>query len=266
MVTGTLTTVSGGTIVMSRWLTVPPHGPDPRMDVLVTEPARGPSTGTVLVAHHRDGLDTFTSTICATLATAGFRVAAPDLFSRIDVPGLTPNERKARLRDEEVLRDLVRCRAALPELPTGLLGHCMGGRVALLGAIDLDGLAAAVACYGGSAFRPFGDREPPGPRVGAISCPTMLIGGRHDTNPSPDDLARLAALSATSDHPIEAVIAEDAGHAFMNFTRAETYRPADTQLGLALAIGFLTRHLAAASDDEPEETWASRPSPSPVLT
>jgi carboxymethylenebutenolidase len=246
MTGGTLTAISAAARVEIRRRTyvAPPAGPDPALRMLVVEPCQAAPAATVVVAHHRDGIDGFTTAVCTTLAGAGFRAVAPDLFSRITETGLTPAERKARLRDAELLRDLARCRALAPDGgPMGIVGHCMGGRVALLAAVFGDDFGAAVSFYGGNPFRAWGEGEPPGERIGDVRCPLLLVGGRGDTNPSPEDLRRLAIGAAAAPHPVEVAVAEDAGHAFMNFNRPEVFRPVSTQLGYATAVAFLARHL-----------------------
>lgn len=231
------------------WQTIAATERAPAMRVLVARPVRPDPLATVLVAHHRDGIDDFVASVCANLASAGFAVAAPDLFSRVTEPDLTAAQRKARLVDRELLLDLERCHAALPDMGVGsarvgIVGHCMGGRVALLAAVDSGHVDAAVSCYGGTPFRAWGDGEPPGDRIAHVRCPILVLGGREDTNPAPTDLTRLAELAGSAHHPVEVAVVEGAGHAFMNFTRPETFRPFAAQLGYAAAFAFLTRHLA----------------------
>jgi carboxymethylenebutenolidase len=217
------------------------------MPVLVARPRRRPPVATVLVAHHRDGIDAFTVAICRTLAEAGFLAAAPDLFSRIDEPGLGPAEKKARLVDREILGDLGRVHALVSSpasLRTGVLGHCMGGRIALLAAVHSPFCDAAVSFYGGGLFRSWGDDvTAPGTGIAAVRCPVLAIGGRSDTNPSPGDLGRLAEACVAAQHPVEVAVAEGAGHAFMNFLRPEVFHPLDTQLAFARALAFLNWRL-----------------------
>jgi carboxymethylenebutenolidase len=245
-----LTTLTGATgdLAVLAWQRAPAAAGSPAMPVLLARPRRRPPVATVLVAHHRDGIDAFTVATCRTLAEAGFLAAAPDLFSRVDEPGLGPAEKKARLADREILGDLARAHALVNSpkpLRTGVLGHCMGGRIALLAAVHSPFCDAAVSFYGGGLFRSWGDDvTSPGAGITAVRCPVLAIGGRSDTNPSPDDLGRLALACVAADYPVEVAVAEGAGHAFMNFLRPEVFHPLDTQLAFARALAFLTRRLS----------------------
>ncbi|MFE6975838.1 dienelactone hydrolase family protein [Streptomyces sp. NPDC057682] len=234
-----------------RWRTAPAEGADPRMRVLVARPLDREPVARIVVAHHRDGIDAFTESVCRTLADTGFLAAAPDLFSRVTDPGLSPAEKKETLRDARIVSDLNRCHALLEEdadggagLPTGVVGHCMGGRIALLAAVDTAFCDAAVSFYGGRLFQAWGPGDGPGTRADRTRCPVLVVGGREDTSPSPDDLRRLARHTEHARHPVRVTVAEGAGHAFMNFLRADRFRPAAAQTGYAAAVSFLTAHLA----------------------
>ncbi|RMI36244.1 dienelactone hydrolase family protein [Streptomyces triticirhizae] len=263
---GGLTPLGGGAApggVTLGWRTVSGDAADPPLRVLVASPRARAPLGRVIVAHHRDGLDDFTGSVCRTLAEAGFLAEVPDLFSRATDPELTPAERKATLRDETLVRDLTRCHAAADRdaggLRTGVVGHCMGGRVALLAAVDTAFCAAAVSFYGGRLFQPWGPGRSPGERVDRVRCPVLAVGGRADSQPSPADLERLALLAAGAPHPVRVALAEGAGHAFMNFLRADRYHPLATQTGYAVATAFLTEHLASTHAPDPR-------GPSPTTT
>lgn len=248
---GALTPLGGGHGpggVTLGWRTVPGEADDPPLRVLVARPGHRAPLARVIVAHHRDGLDDFTGSVCRTLAEAGFLAEAPDLFSRVTDPTLTPAERKETLRDETLVRDLTRCHAhadhGTPRLRTGVVGHCMGGRIALLAAVDTAFCAAAVSFYGGRLFQPWGPGRSPGERVDRVRCPLLAVGGRADTQPSPADLERLAVLGAGAGPVVRVALAEGAGHAFMNFLHPDRYRPLATQTGYAVAAAFLTEHLS----------------------
>ena len=99
----------------------------------------------------------------------------------------------------------------------GVVGFCMGGGLAWHSAAKLEGVGAAVPCYGG------------GPDLTAdearrIRVPVLAIYGELDRGVSPEVARQRAALmeEAGADH--EMVIYEGAEHAFMNDQRP-VYHP-----------------------------------------
>ena len=89
-----------------------------------------------------------------------------------------------------------RLAAAIKELastgPVGIVGFCMGGTLAFLGATRLSGLSAAVGYYGGRIVA-FADEKP--------KCPTQLHFGDKDasipmTDGVPDRKRRIPAAGA----------------------------------------------------------------------
>lgn len=99
----------------------------------------------------------------------------------------------------------------------GVVGFCMGGGLAWHGAAKLEGIGAAVPCYGG------------GPDLTAeeaqqISVPVLAIYGELDRGVSPEVARRRAALMEEAGAPHEMIIYEGAEHAFMNDQRP-VYHP-----------------------------------------
>ena len=119
------------------------------MPVFIAEPAgAGPHAAVVLI-HHRDGVDEFTRATCERLAKNGFVAAAPNLFHRRPAGEDTRDSRK-KLTDGEVVADINATVTALQAQKSvrgdklGIMGHCMGGRMAYLGAASNPAFKAAV--------------------------------------------------------------------------------------------------------------------------
>jgi carboxymethylenebutenolidase len=68
--------------------------------------------------------------------------------------------------------------------------------------------------------------------------------GLEDTNPSPADVDRIEGELARHGVPHEFHRYAGAGHAFLNFTNAERYRPAPAEDAWQKMLAFLDRHLA----------------------
>ena len=124
---------------MNRWDSVNVEGSD--MPIYVALPDGGHSHPAIVLTFHRTGLDRFTTESADRLAEAGFLTVAPDFYHRHKAMDA---EEAVKLRnDEEVIADIsatVRHLNVLDNVKTDnltIMGHCMGGRTALLGACVL---------------------------------------------------------------------------------------------------------------------------------
>lgn len=211
-----------------------------------------PTTGrspAVVVIMHAPGVDTSIHSIVERLADAGYVAAAPDLYHRQEEGG-APLERMARLKDREVIADVTATVDFLSAQPTveparlGIMGFCMGGRVAYLMAAAEKRLKAAVVYYGGNIMVPWGeDIGPPFARTAEIGCPILFHFGDEDGNPSPADRVKLDAELTRHGKPHEFFTYPNAGHAFMNFTNPERYREAAAEASWPRTLEFLERCL-----------------------
>jgi carboxymethylenebutenolidase len=211
-----------------------------------------PTTGrspAVVVIMHAPGVDTSIHSVVERLSDAGYVAAAPDLYHRQEEGG-APLERMARLKDTEVVADVTATVDFLSALPTvdpgrlGIMGFCMGGRVAYLMAAAEKRLKAAVVYYGGNIMVPWGsDVAPPFARTPEIGCPILFHFGDEDGNPSPADREKLDAELTRHGKPHEFFTYPNAGHAFMNFTNPERYREAAAETAWPRTLDFLQRCL-----------------------
>ena len=160
---------------------------------------------TIVVIMHAGGVDTFVQEMVTRLVAAGYFVAAPDLFHRQDARQGGMLDKLKQLRDPEVELDV---NAALDYLHghplvdsarLGIIGFCMGGRVAYLMAARSPHFRAAVAYYGGNIMIPWGDGPSPFSLTSELHCPLLFHFGADDTNPSPDDMARFVRILGQMD-------------------------------------------------------------------
>jgi len=75
----------------------------------------------------------------------------------------------------------------------GIVGFCMGGRIAFLMAAASESFKAAVDFYGGGVYSKWGDRPAPAELAANVSCPVQGHFGELDKNPPPDEMRRLDA-------------------------------------------------------------------------
>ena len=126
-----------------RWDTTEVDGESMRMYIGVPDHP-GPHPG-ILIAQHAGGVDAPIQDAFHRLCREGYVAAAPELFHRQSA-GLKPLERVALLRDTEILADLNAGVAHLKSskaAPIGIIGFCMGGRVAYLGSTSIPQIRAA---------------------------------------------------------------------------------------------------------------------------
>ena len=131
----------------------------------------------------------------------GMTVVAPDLYHRLPaerrIVSYTDREAAlsnlARVRDAEVRQDILRAIAILKQDilvdsdRIGIVGYCMGGRLAFLSSEWFAGTLRATVCfYGGGIGTPVGrfpgQTEVPLRHVAEINSPLLLIYGEEDTN------------------------------------------------------------------------------------
>lgn len=233
----------------SSWEQVECEGSIMRMYVSVPE-GIGPFPA-LAVAQHQGGVDEFIQSMTKRLAAAGYIAAAPELYHRDGAECVDDAKtRSMRLRDRNVIADInaavsfLRKHSSVEPAQLGVIGFCMGGRVAYLTAAATPEFRAAVAYYGGNIFRAWG-RDTPSPfeRTAEIHCPILGHFGADDKNPSPEDMQKLDAELSKFNKPHEFYSYEKAGHAFMDHTK-ESYRRHAEEASWPRTLEFLKRHLA----------------------
>lgn len=178
----------------------------------------------VVVIQEWWGLNDNIRDIADRFATEGFVALAPDLY--YGETAHEPDEARKLAMALEYPDALGVIQAAVNYLladervapkKVGVVGFCMGGGLAWHGAAKLEGIGAAVPCYGGGP-------EMTPQEAARIQSPVLAIYGGQDRGVSPEVARRRAALMDAAGVKHEMVIYEDAGHAFMN-DRRPVYDP-----------------------------------------
>jgi carboxymethylenebutenolidase len=157
--------------------------------------------------------------------------------------------RSQRLGDRRVINDVdatvkfLERQSFVDANRIGIIGFCMGGRVVYLLAAVNPAFKAAVTFYPGNTARAWG-RDIPSPfeRTADIHCPLQSHFGADDTNPSPEDMAKLDAELVKHKKTHEFYSYANAGHAFMDNTK-ESFRADAEATAWPRAVEFLRRHL-----------------------
>jgi carboxymethylenebutenolidase len=180
-------------MIKSETLTVNGHP----MEIQVAVPeGKGPFP-VLLLMYHRGGYDKFTLNRIETLAAEGFLTVAPDIFYTAPKDA---EDRKDFISDAGTVAAIKAANAygeKHPQAAKGkiaIIGHCMGGRVCLLGASNLPNVKAAAVFYGGGVFVPWGEGPAPAEGLGNIRCPVIGFFGNQDKNPSPADVDKIDAI------------------------------------------------------------------------
>jgi carboxymethylenebutenolidase len=156
--------------------------------------------------------------------------------------------------DVEAAAELLASSGTTQGRRVGVVGFCMGGSYALLAACGGRGIAAAVAFYGllshehGLLHDPAGldpARKPRSPLAAArdLSCPLLAFFGAEDRFVPLEDVRELERRLAGSAQPSEVVVVPGAGHAFMNDTRPDAFRPDSAREAFARTAAFLHANL-----------------------
>jgi carboxymethylenebutenolidase len=211
------------------------------MGLYVATPGGSGPFPAVAIMYHRGAIDDFTKDRADRLAAEGYIAVVPDLFHRYP-DAENPLE---RLDDPEIEADIkatvshIKAKAAFNG-KMAILGHCMGGRVAFLGAAREQAFSAAVIYYCGNMFKTWGKgKTAPFELLSGIRGPVIGFFGNDDKNPSPDDVSKIDAELTRLGKPHEFHRYDGAGHAFQNFVRPEQYREAAEKDSWAKTIAFL---------------------------
>jgi carboxymethylenebutenolidase len=218
----------------------------------------------IALGQHRLGIDVFMRDRCNRLADAGFAAAAPDLYHRSwapeqfdEVTALPRGDEHAesilrplsgKMHDEEIVHDMNAALSLLKEQPQvgssplGVLGFCMGGRVAYLMATRNARLKATACFYPGNVFTPRGGGPAPFAASDRIMSPMIGLFGNLDTGPSPEDVERIdkELTRLQVEHEFHAF--DGVAHAFMDPTAA-IYSQAVADEAWSKAIAFLDAKL-----------------------
>jgi len=197
------------------------------------------------------------------LAGEGFATLALDPYGgpiQITDPGRFLRERsdpEAQARVQASV-DFLSMQTALASMPVGVVGFCIGGTHALLAACGLRGIAACVSFYGilsydhGLLHDPAGRDFALKPRdplaaITELRVPLLAIFGDHDEFVPETDVRALEATLKQTGKRAEIQVYRGAGHAFLNETRPQAFRPEAARDAWARMLAFLRRELTASA-------------------
>jgi len=212
--------------------------------------------GGVVVIHHMPGYDRATKEMVRRFAELGYDAICPNLYSR-QAPGAEPSDAAAAVRaqggitDAQLIGDVAGAAAYLRSRPTsngrvGVIGHCSGGRQAVLAGCSVE-VDAAVDCYGAYVT---GTVPPDWPlKIGnlvdqlpELRCPLLGLFGNEDKFPSPEQVDELEQILQRDGKTYEFHRYDGAGHGFFAVDRP-AYRVEAANDGWERIAAFFGTHL-----------------------
>ena len=215
----------------------------------------GPYPGIILIPH-MPGWDEINRETARRFSQHGYAVICPDIFGRFG-QGL-PADIAAKAReagqvpDASVMGDCKGALGYLKSLPNsngkvGVIGMCSGGRHSFLAACQIDGLSAAVECWGGGVVAEKSELTPSRPvapidLTADLKVPLMGIFGNDDRAPSPEQVNRHEAELKKYGKDYVFYRYDGAGHAFWSYDR-DAYRPVAAMDSWNKVFEFFDKHL-----------------------
>jgi carboxymethylenebutenolidase len=200
--------------------------------------AAGPA---VIVVHEWWGLNGQIREVARRLAQQGYVAIVPDLYhGHVASDPERAHELVRGLVDEAALVDLDATVAWLRNEPRvakskiGVVGFCMGGRIAQLLALRSDALSAAVMFYGPPEVDPT--------KLVKLRAPLQGHFGGEDQGIPRERVEMLRAGLMEARKPVDVHVYAGAGHAFMNDARP-SHHPDASRQAWARTLAFLQKHL-----------------------
>lgn len=208
----------------------------------------------VLVLHHAPGLTGDYKSNAALLAELGYVVMVPSLFNMLGVAGDNHygqgQEIQSKYGDKEFLEIIDqswRWIVGRPEVDparVAVVGHCMGGRLAIPFAADTPSVKALVLFYAtirddkATTMRPRHSFD----TAKLVKCPTQVFYGGKDFLTTPVTQRRLWQSFVDGGAPLEWHYFSEGTHGYANSDSAE-YQPERSMLSWQMTCDFLGRTL-----------------------
>jgi carboxymethylenebutenolidase len=215
----------------------------------------GPFPGIVLIPH-MPGWDEWCRETARRFTAHGYGVVCPNIYE--DFGDGTPVEVSERARsmggarDKDVMGDVAASLSFLRSQvnasgKVGVIGMCSGGRHTFLAAATLDGIDAAVDCWGGSVICPperLSPKQPVAPAdcADGIDCPLLGIFGNEDKFPPPEDVDKLEAILKEKGKDYEFHRYDGAGHGIWYYDKP-MYRQEQAMDSWNKVLAFFDKHL-----------------------
>ncbi len=211
--------------------------------------------GIVLIPH-MPGWDEWCRETARRFTAHGYGVICPNIYE--EYGDGTPTEVSERARkdggvaDKDVMGDVAASLSFLRSQANangkaGVIGMCSGGRHTFLAAATLDGIDAAVDCWGGGVVCPperLSSKQPTAPvdLAEGINCPLLGIFGNDDMSPTVNDVDTLEAVLKAKGKDYTFYRYEGAGHGIWYYDKP-MYRQEQAMDSWNKVLAFFDRRL-----------------------
>ncbi len=195
-----------------------------KIQAYVAQPAVAAKKGgpAVVVIQEWWGLTDWVKASSDRIAAMGYVAIAPDLYrGQVAIDPELAHELMRGLPDDRAIRDIraastyVRSAGGGGAKRVGVIGFCMGGRLALLSSLDKGPFDAVVVCYGSPVTDPA--------RLKTLRGPVLGIYGGADRGLGTDQTDALAAGLKKAGKKGEVIVYPGAQHGFLNDSRPAQY-------------------------------------------
>ena len=142
--------------------------------------------------------------------------------------------------------DWLRNHSAVKKEGIGIVGFCMGGRVAWLAAATNPHIKATVPYYGGRIMVAKGAEKSPFELSQGIQCPMLFHFGEIDQTPSLDEMRKMDVELTRLGKTHQFYTYAGANHAFMDPSDDRYHREADER-SWPRTLDFFASHLRGAA-------------------
>ena len=218
-----------------------------------------PGPGLLLV-HQNTGVTDYIKIEALKLARLGYTTIIPNLYEMVDGPDVTHIHTgrtiQARTADADFVRATTRGWQFLLENPTidssrvGVVGYCMGGRLAIHFVAATAQVRAFVGYYPTVRDEPTTSLRPVHPSTAAttIGCPSIVLYGADDTVTTLPVQEKMWHAFMSNGKALEWHFFPFGGHGFVDPGTAG-YHPHAAELAWPLVVDFLARELCESGDE-----------------
>ena len=215
-----------------------------KIQAYVAQPAGKARAGrpAVVVIQEWWGLTDWVKSAADRLAAQGYVAIAPDLYrGKVATDAELAHELMRGLPDTRAIGDAraasayVRSSGGGGAKKVGIIGFCMGGRIALLAALDKGPFDATVVCYGSPETNP--------KRLKTLRGPVLGIYGDADRGIGRDQTDALEVGLYRAKKPGQVIVYPGAQHGFLNESRPAQHDPASSLLAWAEIREFFATSL-----------------------
>jgi carboxymethylenebutenolidase len=226
------------------------------MPATLARPADESKYPAVIVVHEAFGLNAHINDVAARLAREGYVTLAPDLYYRENRSAAYDDLQEAvrlmmTLRDDTIVQDMGAAISYLQQQPfvyadrIGVMGFCMGGRIAFLTACMSPAIRAGVPFYGGGiggAAQPAEGTRAPLDFAERLTAPLLLFFGETDAFIPLEEVERIRHRLAHLGKDATIVVYPGAPHGFFCDQR-ESYQPKAARDAWQQLLQFFGRRL-----------------------